>query len=206
MKTSLLAAVALAVSAARAEEPAAHVVLERIVDARGNRVCDVAKAELKAEGVRRSAWVVRGLLRSDLVLTLEAVGEATLGEVGLAGRPLLRLSSPASGGRVTASSPVSTFWYFDVDLPRKTVRCNLSRLVDETDRDLPAAVSEYALLKQGLEGGGAYAPEERPVLTLLALSKRAPNPSPPFRRRVPMPEGGPETDDLIAAVRAAVSR
>jgi hypothetical protein len=191
---------------ARAQEPP-KVTLERIVDGRGNRVCDVAKAELKAEGARRAAWVVRGLLRSDLVLTFEAVGgAATLHEIALAGRPPLRFASPSPGGRVTATSPASSFKYFDVDLSRKTVRCNLTRLADETDPDLLAAVSEYGLLKQGLESGSSYGPEESPIVALLAAKKQAPHPSPPYRKRVPWTEGGPEADELAAAARAAVTR
>ncbi|MEO8054526.1 MAG: hypothetical protein ABI768_05205 [Acidobacteriota bacterium] len=193
-------------SAARAEEPP-KVTLERIVDGRGNRVCDVAKAELKAEGVRRTAWVVRGLLRSDLVLTLEAVGgQASLHGIALGGRPPLRFASPSPGGRVTAASPASSFKYFDVDLSRKTVRCNLTRLAEEADPDLLTAVSEYGLLKQGLENGSSYAPEESPVVALLAARKQPPHPSPPYRRRVPWTEGGPDADELAAAARAAVSR
>jgi hypothetical protein len=191
---------------AQAQEPP-KVVLERIVDGRGNRVCDIAKAELKAEGVRRTAWVVRGLLRSDMALTLEAVGgQASLHEIGFAGRPVLRFASPAAGGRVTATSPASSFRYFDVDLSRKTVRCNLSRLADEADPDLLAAASEYGLLKQGLENGTAYAPEESPVLALLAAKKQAPHASPPYRRSIPWTDVGPEADDLAAAARAAVVR
>jgi hypothetical protein len=193
-------------ASARAAEPP-KVTLERIIDGRGNRVCDVAKAELKAEGVRRVAWVVHGLLRSDLVLTFEAVGgAATLHEIALAGRPPLRFASPSPGGRVTATSPASSFKYFDVDLSRKTVRCNLTRLADETDPDLLAAVSEYGLLKQGLENGGSYGPEEAPIVALLAARKQAPHPSPPDRKRVPWTEAGPESDDLAAAVRATLSR
>jgi hypothetical protein len=186
---------------------APKVTLERVLDGRGNRVCDVARAELKAEGVRRAAWVVRGLLRNDLVLTLEvAAGRATLHEISLAGRPALRFASPSPGGRVTATSPASSFRYFDVDLSRKTVRCNLTRLADETDLDLLSAVSEYGLLKQGLENGSSYGPEEAPVVALLAARKPAPHPSPPYRTRVPWTEGGPEADELAAAARAAVAR
>jgi hypothetical protein len=192
-------------TATRAQEPP-KVTLERIVDGRGNRVCDVAKAELKAEGVRRAAWVVRGLLRSDLVLTLEAVGQASLHEIGLSGRPVLRFANPAPGGRVTATSPASEFRYFDVDLPRKTVRCNLSRLADEADADLLAAAAEYGLLKQGLDTGGGYASEEFPILALLAARKPPPHPSPPFRKSVPWTDGGVEADDLAAAARAAIAR
>jgi hypothetical protein len=193
-------------STTRAQEPPT-VTLERIVDGRGNRVCDVAKAELKAEGVRRTAWVVRGLVRSDLVLTLEVVGaQATLHEIALAGGPPLRLASPSPGGRITAASPASSFRYFDVDLSRKTVRCNLTRLADEADPDLLAAVSEYGLLKQGLENGPSYGPEEAPIVALLAARKQAPHPSPPYRKRVPWMEGGPEADDLAAAARAALAR
>lgn len=196
----------LSPTATRAQEPP-KVTLERIVDARGNRVCDVAKSELKAEGVRRTAWVVRGLLRSDLVLTLEAVGgQASLHEIALGGRPPLRFASPSPGGRVTATSPASSFKYFDVDLSRKTVRCNLTRLADEADPDLLAAVSEYGLLKQGLENGSSYGPEESPIVALLAARKQAPHPSPPYRKRAPWTEGGPEADELAAAARAAVSR
>jgi hypothetical protein len=193
-------------AAARGQEPP-KVTLERIVDGRGNRVCDVAKTELKAEGVRRAAWVVRGLLRSDLVFTLEAVGgAATLHEISLAGRPPLRFASPSPGGRITATSPASAFKYFDVDLSRKTVRCNLTRLADETDPDLLAAGSEYGLLKQGLENGSSYGPEEAPIVALLAARKQAPHPSPPYRKRVPWTDGGPEADELAAAARAAVTR
>lgn len=190
----------------RAQEPP-KVTLERIVDGRGNRVCDLAKAELRAEGVRRIAWIVRGLVRSDLVLTLEAVGgQASLHEIALAGRPSLRFASPSPGGRVTATSPASSFRYFDVDLSRKTVRCNLSRLADETDADLLDAAVEYGLLKQGIENGSSYGPEEAPIVALLSAKKQPPHPSPPYRKRIPWTERGPEADDLTAAARAAVSR
>jgi len=193
-------------SSAQAQE-SPKVTLEHIVDGRGNPVCDVAKAELKAEGVRRTAWAVRGLLRSDLVLTLEAVGgSATLHEIALGGRAGLRFASPSPGGRVTATSPASSFRYFDVDLSRKTVRCNLARLADETDPDLLAAAAEYGLLKQGLENGSSYAPEETPVLALVAARKQPPHPSPPYRKRVPWTDGGSGADELAAAAVAAVTR
>jgi hypothetical protein len=208
-KNLLFAYLSVCAAAARSAgaEDAPKVTFERIVDGRGNRVCDVAKVALKAEGVRRVAWVIRGLLRSDLVLTLEAVGaQATLHEISLAGRPPLRFASPSPGGRVTATSPASTFKYFDVDLSRKTVRCNLTRLADETDPDLLAAVSEYGLLKQGLESGSSYGPEESPIVALLAAKKQPPHPSPPYRKRVPWTEGGPGADELAAAARAAVLR
>lgn len=201
----LLFLLSAACAAARGAEP--KVVLERIVDGRGNRVCDVAKAEIRAEGVQRSAWIVRGLVRDDLVLTLEVVGgEATLHTISLAGRPPLRFSSPAPGGRVTAASPVSTFRYFDVDLSRKTVRCNLSRLAEETAPDLLPAAAEYGLLKQGLENGTAYTPVESPVVSLLAVLRQPPHPSPPYRKVVPLTEKGPGTDDLAAAAVAALGR
>src|ERR1019366_9801596 len=48
----------------KADEPP-KITLERIVDGRGNRVCDVAKASVKSENERQSAWLVRGLLRGD---------------------------------------------------------------------------------------------------------------------------------------------
>lgn len=177
------------------------------MDGRGNRVCDVAKAEVRAEGVRRAAWVVRGLLPDDLVLTLEVVGgAASVHTIALAGRPPLRLESPSPGGRVTASSPVSSFRYFDMDLSRKTVRCNLSRLADEANPGLVRAAEEYGLLKQGLEGGTAYAPEESPVVALLAALKRPAHPSPPYRKAVRWSEGGQAADDLAAAAAAALAR
>lgn len=203
-KKSSLVLLSLSFAGVSAAAEAPRIVLERIVDGRGNRVCDVAKAELEAEGVRRSAWVVRGLFWRDLVLTLEAVGQATLHEIAFAGRPALRFESPAPGGRVTATSPASSFRYFDADLPRKTVRCNLSRLADQTDPDLLPAAAEYGLLKQGLENGSNYEPEEVPVLSLLAVTKPPPPPSPPYRKRVPWTEGGREADELAAAARAAV--
>jgi hypothetical protein len=190
-------------SAGAPAQGAPKVTLERVVDGRGNRVCDVARAELKGEGVRRSAWIVRGLVGSDLVLTLEAVGQASIHEIGFDGRPGLRFESPSPGGRVTATSPASTFRFFEVDVPRKTVRCNLARLAEETDHDLLRAVEEY--FEQGLEADG-LAPEELPVIVLRAVEKHPPRPSPPFRKLVPMPEGAPEADDLAAAARAAVTR
>jgi hypothetical protein len=196
----------LAVAPSTAQGPQPGLVLDRIVDGRGNRVCDVAKAELRADGVRRTAWIIRGLVRSDVLLVLEAVGEASLHEIGLGGRPALRFASPSPGGRVTATSPASSFRYFDVDLPRKTVRCNLSRLAEETDAELLSAAEEYGLLKEGLEGGSSYAPEEIPVLALLAVRKPPPHPSPPYRKRLPWTEGGPEADGLAAAARAALER
>jgi hypothetical protein len=192
-------------SATPAQEPP-KVTLERMVDGRGNRVCDVARAELKAEGVRRAAWVVRGLVKSDLVLALETIGPASLNEIGLKGRPVLRFARSAAGGRVTATSLASEFRYFDADLPSKTVRCNLTRLADETDPDLLAAASDYGLLKQGLENGASWGPEELPVVALLAAKKSPPHPSPPYRRSVPWTEGGPEADDLAAAARAVIAR
>lgn len=205
--SSIFFSVVLAAASAAAQGPPLQIVLERIVDARGNRVCDVAKATLRAEGAQRSAWVVRGLVRDDLVLTLEVVGgQAALHTISLAGRPPLRFSSPTPGGRVTAVSPVSTFRYFDVDLSRKTVRCNLSRLAEETAADLLPAAAEYGLLKQGLESGAAYAPEESPVVALLAVLKQRAHPSPPYRKTVPLSEKGAETDDLAAAAASALGR
>jgi len=190
-------------SAAVNAQDAPKVTLERIVDGRGNPVCSVAKAELKAEGTRRSAWVLRGLFRSDLVLTLETVGRAEIHEIGFAGRPALRFESPSPGGRVTASSPVSSFRYFDIDVATKTVRCNLARLADETDYELLRAAAEY--FEQELEEDG-LASEEAPLLTLRAVARSPARPSPPIRKRVPWTEGGPEADELAAAARAAISR
>ena len=179
----------LAAASAAAQEPAPRVVLER------------------TEGARRSAWVVRGLLRSDLVLTLERVGaEASLHTISLAGRPPLGFSSATPGGRVTATSPASTFRYFDVDLSRKTVRCNLSRLADESSPDLLDAAREYGLLRQGFEAAGAYAPEESPVLALLAVLRQTPHPSPPFRKSVPLADGEPGAAELAEAAVAALGR
>ncbi len=187
---------------ARAQLPP-KVTLERIVDGRGNPVCDVAKAELRADGVRRSAWVVRGLMRSDLVLTLESIGQATINEIGFTGGPVLRFASPSPGGRVTATSPASTFHFFESEAARKTVRCNLSRLAEETDHDLLRAAADY--FEQGLEDDG-LAPEELPLALLRAVARRPPGPSPPTRNRVAMPEGAPGADELAAAARAAVAR
>lgn len=180
------------------------VTLERVVDGRGNRVCDVAKAELKAEGARRSAWVVRGLVRDDLALTLEVTGkDAYLHTISLGGRPPLRFETSGSGGRITVSSPVSTFRFFEADAARKTVRCNLSRLAEETDRDLLGAVAEY--LEQGLEDDG-LSEEELPVLTLSAVEKKPPRAVAPTRRTVPWTDGGPSADELAAAARALLAR
>jgi hypothetical protein len=189
-----------------AEEPP-KVTLERIVDSRGNRVCDVAKASVKHDNESRGAWVVRGLLRSDLILRREALkdansGEVTVNELRLDDHTPLRFERGAPGSRVTAASPASTFRYFDVDVTRLTVRCNLSRLVQETDPDLLNAIAEYGLMKQGL--GEAYGPEELPVLSLLAVEKRPPHPSPPIRKKGPLSEDAPEAAELEAAALAVL--
>jgi hypothetical protein len=190
-------------SGARAQrEP--KVALERVVDGRGNRFCEVATATAKAEGVTRSARVVRGLLRDDLVLTFEAVGSsARLYTISLGGGAPLRFETSGSGGRVTVSSPVSTFRYFEPDLGLRTVRCNLSRLADEANRDLLRAAADY--MEQGLEDDG-LSPEELPVLALAAAVKRPPPAVPPTRRTVPWTDGGAEADDLAASARAAMPR
>lgn len=183
------------------------VVLERVVDGRGNRVCDIAKAFVKRENVRRSAWVVRGLFRDDLVLRREVrkdanVGESTFDEIRLADRPSLRFEGGTPGSRVTAISPASTFRYFDVDVSRPTVRCNLSRLVEETDHELLGVAADYWVLKQGL--GEKASIEELPVLMLLAIERRPPHPSPPTRKKNPLPDDTPEASALRDAALAAL--
>jgi hypothetical protein len=191
----------------RADDPP-KVTLERIVDGRGNRVLDVAKAVLKHDNESTDAWIVRGLVRSDVVLRRVArkdanSGEVVVSEIRLDGHAPLRLEGGAPGSRVSASSPASTFRYFEADAGRKTVRCNLSRLVDETDRDLLNAAAEYALLKQAL--GESYGAEELPILTLLTVEKRPPHPSPPTRKRVSLADETPEAEALRSAVLAALS-
>jgi hypothetical protein len=57
-------------------------------------------------------------------------------------------------------------------------------------------------MKQGL--GEAYGSEELPVLTLLAVEKRPPHPSPPTRKRNPLPDDAPEAEALRAAALAAL--
>jgi hypothetical protein len=188
-----------------AEEPS-KVTLERVVDGRGNRVCDLAKVSVKTENGRRSVWLVRGLVRSDLILRHDvrpgADGrEITADEIRLGAGAPLRFVGSGSGGRIAVSSPVSTFRYFDQDVSRKTVRCNLSRLVEETDHYLLPAAAEY--IRQGLEDDG-LAPEELPVLALLSVEKRPPRPSPPIRRKAPLPEDAPEAAELKAAALAAL--
>ena len=189
-----------------AEEPP-KVTLERIVDGRGNRVCDIAKASVRSGNERRSAWVVRGLLRSDLVLRRQVrrdanTGESTFDEIRLGDQAPLRFEAGAPGSRITAASPASTFRYFDVDVARPTVRCNLSRLVDETDHELLGAAGDYWVLKQGL--GEKVSVEELPVLMLLAIEKRPPLPSPPVRKKGPLSADLPEAGDLKAAVLVAL--
>jgi hypothetical protein len=195
-----------AARSSNAEEPP-KITLERIVDGRGNRVCDVAKASVKSENERRSAWLVRGLLRGDLILLRQVrrdanSGESAVEEIQLDDHPPLRFEGGAPRSRVSASSPVSTFRYFDVDVARRTVRCNLSRLAEETDHELLNAAAEYGLLKQGL--GEAVSIEELPVLMLLGVEKRPPHPSPPTRKRNPLPDGAPESEALRAAALAVI--
>jgi hypothetical protein len=168
----------------------------------------VAKAVRREAGARTSAWVVRGLRSGDLVLRRDVRRgpegrDVTLDEIRIDDGPVLRLTSRSTGGRVEAASPVSTFRYFESDAGRKTVRCNLARLADETDRELLRAVAEYEDLN--LEDDG-LADEELLVLTLLAVEKRPVNPSPPARRRVPLPEGERDAADLAARARAALAR
>ncbi len=191
---------------AKAEEPP-KITLERIVDGRGNRVCDVANASVKVGEARVHVRLVRGLVRSDLVLRHEARRGAegkdvTVDEIRLGDGAPLRIEGGGPGGRAGASSPVSTFRYFDRDVGRKTVRCNLWRLVQEADPGLLDAVAEYAQMKQAL--AEAYGSGELPVLTLLAVEKRPPQPSSPTRKKIPLPDDAPDAEALRAAVLAVL--
>jgi hypothetical protein len=189
----------------RADEPP-KVTLERVVDGRGNHVCDVANATVKTGEARVRVRLVRGLLRSDLVLRHEvrrgAEGkDITVDEIRLGDGAPMRFEGRGVGERVAASSPASTFRYFDRDVARKTVRCNLARLVEETDHALLSAVADYA--EQGLEESG-LAPEELPIFTLRAVEKRPPLPSSPVRKKGPLSVDLPEAVELKAAVLAAL--
>jgi hypothetical protein len=183
------------------------IALERVVDGRGNRVCDIASASAKTGETRVHLRLVRGLVRSDLVLRHEvrrgAGGrEISLDEIRLGGGAALRFEGGSPAGRVAASSPASTFLYFERDVSRKTVRCNLARLAEETDHALLAAAAEY--LEQGLEDDG-LAPEETAIMTLHAVEKRPPPASPPSRRKVPLPDDAPEAEALRIAVLASLA-
>jgi len=178
-----------------------------VVDGRGNRVCDVASAAVKTGQARVRVRLVRGLVRSDLVLRHEDRRgpdgkDITVDEIRLGDGAPMRFEGSGPGGRVAASSPVSTFRYFDRDVARKTVRCNLSRLAEETEHFLLAAVADY--VEQGL-GEGGFSPEELPIFTLRAVERRPPLPSPPVRKKGPLPADAPEAADLKAAVLAALS-
>lgn len=188
-----------------AQEPP-KITLERVVDGRGNRVCDVASVSAKTGEARVHVRLVRGLVRSDIVLRHEsrrgADGrEITVDEIRLGNGPPMRFEGGGPGGRVAASSPASTFRYFEQDAARKTVRCNLSRLAEETDHSLLSAVADY--LEQGLEDDG-LAPEELPIFTLHAVEKRPPLPSQPVRKKAVLPGDLPEAGELMAAVLAAL--
>lgn len=188
-----------------AEEPP-KVALERVVDGRGNRVCDIASASVKTGEARVHVRLVRGLVRSDLVLRHEARPgaegkEITVDEIRLGDGAPMRFEGSGPGGRVAASSPVSTFRYFDRDVARKTVRCNLARLAEETDHSLLSAVADY--VEQGLEDDG-LAPEEMGIFTLRAVEKRPPLPSAPVRKKGPLSADLPEAGELKAAVLAAL--
>ncbi len=190
---------------ARADDPP-RVVLERVVDGRGNRVCDIASASVKTGEARVHVRLVRGLVRSDLILRHEARPgaegkEITVDEIRLGDGAPMRFEGSGPGGRVAASSPVSTFRYFDRDVARKTVRCNLSRLAEETDHSLLSAVADY--VEQGLEDDG-LAPEEMGIFTLRAVEKRPPLPSAPVRKKGPLSADLPEAGKLKAAVLVAL--
>ncbi len=210
MKPVRLALVALLVSLpsrVSAKPPEPDVILERVVDGRGNRVADIAIASLKTAEGRIRIRLVRGLSRQDLVLRHEARRgpegrDVTVDEIRLGDGMPLRFESGATGGRVTASSPVSSFRYFDRDVGRRTVRCNLARLVEETDHFLLAAVADY--VEQGLEDDG-LAPEETAIFTLRAVEKRMPSASAPVRKKGPFPPDLPEGRELRAAALAALS-
>jgi len=190
---------------ARADDPP-RVVLERVVDGRGNRVCDIASASVKTGEARVHVRLVRGLVRSDLILRHEARPgaegkEITVDEIRLGDGAPMRFEGSGPGGRVAASSPVSTFRYFDRDVARKTVRCNLSRLAEETDYSLLSAVADY--VEQGLEDDG-LAPEEMGIFRLRAVEKRPPLPSAPVRKKGPLSADLPEAGKLKAAVLVAL--
>lgn len=188
-----------------AEEPP-KVALERVVDGRGNRVCDIARASVKTGEARVHVRLVRGLVRSDLILRhavrLGADGkQIAVDEIRLGDGPPMRFEGGDPGGRVSASSPASTFRYFEQDAARKTVRCNLARLAEETDHALLSVVADY--IEQGLEDDG-LAPEELAILTLHAVEKRPAPPSPPIRRKIELPDAAPEAESLRVAVLAAL--
>jgi len=188
-----------------AEEPP-KIALERVVDGRGNRVCDIASASVKTGEARVHVRLVRGLVRSDLILRHEARPgaegkEITVDEIRLGDGAPMRFEGSGPGGRVAASSPVSTFRYFDRDVARKTVRCNLSRLAEETDYSLLSAVADY--VEQGLEDDG-LAPEEMGIFRLRAVEKRPPLPSAPVRKKGPLSADLPEAGKLKAAVLVAL--
>ena len=188
-----------------AEEPP-KITLERVVDGRGNRVCDIASASVKTGEARVHVRLVRGLVRSDLVLRHEARGgaegkEITVDEIRVGDAAPMRFEGSGPGGRVAASSPVSRFRYFDRDVARNTVRCNLARLAEETDHSLLSAVADY--IDQGLEDDG-LAPEELPIFTLRAVEKRPSPPSAPVRKKGPLSADVPEAEELKAAVLAAL--
>ena len=190
----------------RGQNSPPKIVLERVVDGRGNRVCDIARATVKTREARIHVRLVRGLMGSDLVLRHEirrgADGkDVTIDEIRLGARMPMRFEGSGPGGRVAASSPASTFRYFDGDVARKTVRCNLSRLVEETDHLLLSAVAEY--VEQGLEDDG-LAPEETAIFTLRAVEKRPPLPSAPVRKKGPLSADLPDAVELQAAVLAAL--
>ena len=208
LSKSLFLSLSLSLAAARGapgEEPP-KVTLERIVDGRGNRVCDIASASVKAGGARIHVRLVRGLVRSDLVLRHEARRgaegkEITVDEIRVGDGVPMRFEGGGPGERVAASSPASTFRYFDQDVARKTVRCNLFRLAEETDHSLLSAVADY--LEQGLEDDG-LAPEELPIFTLRAVEKRPRSPSSPVRKKGSLSADLPEAVELKAAILAAL--
>jgi hypothetical protein len=145
-------------------------------------------------------------VRSDLILRHEvrrgAGGkEIALDEIRLGGGAPLRFEGDGPMGRIAASSPASTFRYFERDVSRKTVRCNLARLAEEADHALLAAAADY--LDQGLEDDG-LAPEETAIMTLHAVEKRPQPASPPVMEKRPLSADLPEAAELKVAVLAAL--
>lgn len=134
-----------------AEDPAAITRLEarEVRQGRGGFRLRLVRAEARLGKETRIGLLVSGLDRDDLLaiavlpLTASPAGP-TRHEIRLgSGLPLLLERRP-DVPRVTASMGSGTFRFFLEDARSRTVRCALTRLVDEGDGRLLAALSELA--------------------------------------------------------------
>lgn len=180
--------------------------LERLLDAQRHPVATVARIERSEDGVRRSLWLVRGLLKDDLVVAQrqELSSRGTpIHLLWLADRAALRLER-LPDGRLSVREGSRSLRWFEDDAQTPTVRCGLLRVTEALDGGLVPAAEQYGALKQAL-GEASWSELELPLRLLRALAPARP-PLAATHRRVPIGDEDPEAEALRRDVETAYAR